>query len=324
MCATACPVLINTGDLTKRLRAEANGRATQRVWSGAARHWDATTRAMNLALDTAAALPPSLPEQVTRVGRALADQDIVPAWTRDLPRGGVRRRAKPDPDAAAVYLPSCLNTMFAPAAGGPGVMTAMTRLADRAGIRLHIPEGIANLCCGTPWSSKGLTDGYEVMRRRVRQKLSGNQLPVVVDAASCTEGLHRMIGDTTVVDAVVFAADRILPQLAIVNRLLSLALHPTCSSVRLGLDAAIMRIATAIAERVDIPEGWQCCAFAGDRGLLHPELTASATQAEAAAVAAAVHAAHASVNRTCEIGLTRATGHPYRHLLELLDAATTV
>jgi len=32
MCATACPVSINTGDLVKRLRAERNGPATRAGW----------------------------------------------------------------------------------------------------------------------------------------------------------------------------------------------------------------------------------------------------------------------------------------------------
>ena len=32
--------------------------------------------------------------------------------------------------------------------------------------------------------------------------------------------------------------------------------------------------------------------------------------------------AYASCNRTCELGLTRATGHPYQHVLELLDWAS--
>ncbi|MGN9846667.1 hypothetical protein ACTMTI_52065 [Nonomuraea sp. H19] len=90
----------------------------------------------------------------------------------------------------------------------------------------------------------------------------------------------------------------------------------------LGLDTAIDRITAAIADQVVVPDGWQCCAFAGDRGLLHPELTASATREEAAAVRAEEFAAHASVNRTCELGLTRTTGKPYHHLLELLDQAT--
>ena len=64
-----------------------------------------------------------------------------------------------------------------------------------------------------------------------------------------------------------------------------------------------------------MPDDWGCCAFAGDRGLLHPELTASATRAEAADLAKRAFAAYASVNRTCELGMTRATGQPYRHLL---------
>ena len=78
-----------------------------------------------------------------------------------------------------------------------------------------------------------------------------------------------------------------------------------------------------MAERVEISENVGCCAFAGDRGMLHPELTASATRAEAADVAAMGATAHASCNRTCELGMTRATGQPYRHVLELLEELTT-
>ena len=52
--------------------------------------------------------------------------------------------------------------------------------------------------------------------------------------------------------------------------------------------------------------------------MLHPELTASATRQQAAEIVAADAAAHASCNRPCEIGMTRATGRPYRHVLEIL------
>jgi D-lactate dehydrogenase len=103
----------------------------------------------------------------------------------------------------------------------------------------------------------------------------------------------------------------------------SLALHPTCSSVQLGLDADLRVIAGAVADTVVVPVSWACCGFAGDRGLLHPELTASATAAEAAEVRAATPTVLASCNRTCEIGMSRAVGRPYHHVLELLDAATT-
>src|SRR5690606_8337647 len=39
MCLTACPVLINTGDLTRRLRAEDAGPVSSRGWAVAARVW---------------------------------------------------------------------------------------------------------------------------------------------------------------------------------------------------------------------------------------------------------------------------------------------
>ena len=71
-----------------------------------------------------------------------------------------------------------------------------------------------------------------------------------------------------------------------------------------------------------MPPSWGCCAFAGDRGLLHPELTASATDKQAAEINEREFDAYASVNRTCEIGMSKATGHTYRHVLEYLAEAT--
>jgi D-lactate dehydrogenase len=105
------------------------------------------------------------------------------------------------------------------------------------------------------------------------------------------------------------------------------AVHPTCSTTALGATGALTAIAAAVADDVFIPEGWGCCAFAGDRGMLHPELTASATAQESAEIAAAEGErggfdAFVSANRTCEIGMTRATGRPYRHVIEVLEELT--
>jgi D-lactate dehydrogenase len=164
------------------------------------------------------------------------------------------------------------------------------------------------------------------MRDRVlpalRDATRDGAIPVVTDAASCTEGFDRMLGDLPVVDAVVFVATVLLPRLVITHRLGSLALHPTCSSTRLGINPSLQVIADAIAHDVVVSDDWQCCGFAGDRGLLHPELTASATHAEAATVRSRAFDAYASVSRTCEIGMTRATGSPHQHVLELLEHAT--
>ena len=149
---------------------------------------------------------------------------------------------------------------------------------------------------------------------------------VVSDASSCTEGFAHSSSESGVAskDAVAFAA-RGCSCLGSTSRAVveQLVLHPTCSSRQMGLDPALRAgRQTPWPSTCTSRTTWGCCAFAGDRGMLHPELTASATKAEAAEVAALGADAHASCNRTCELGMTRATGEDYRHVLELLEEAT--
>jgi D-lactate dehydrogenase len=331
MCQTACPVLINTGDLVRRLRAENAGSVEQAAWKAAAQRWDATTRAGGMGLSAAAAIPAPVPVAATRAARILLDRDKMPEYHADLPPGGTRRTAIADVNAVAVYFPSCTTTMFG-ADQGDGVGESFLRLCERAGVAVATPDDIAALCCGTPWKSKGLLAGYEEMKNRasasLREATKNGSLPVICDAASCTEGLAGLIEAAglegiQVIDAIQFVNDVVLPRLPEPHRLASVSVHPTCSTTRLGIDPALMRVASAVAQEVRVADDWSCCAFAGDRGLLHPELTASATRAQAADVRAHPTNAHASANRMCEIGMTRATGVPYQHVLQLLDATTT-
>ena len=90
----------------------------------------------------------------------------------------------------------------------------------------------------------------------------------------------------------------------------------------MGISAKLVTLAQACSEEVVVPMEAGCCAFAGDRGFLHPELTASATQSEAAELEPQRHDGYFSSSRTCEIGMTRATGKLYRSYLHLLDFAS--
>jgi D-lactate dehydrogenase len=334
MCQTACPVQINTGDVIKQLRAQRTSAGEQRVWRTAARHWGATIRAAAAALTVASRLPAGVSSGASRAGRALLGAGMIPLWTLDLPSGGPRPPAGSNPpNAKAVFFAACIGSIFGPADGGQGAARAFLSLCRKAGVEVVVPTELDSLCCATPWKSKGLTEGYEQMRDRIvpvlRAASRNGELPVVCDASSCTEGIQQLIADADdhnrirVVDAVSFVHDELLPSLAVTSRLSSVALHPTCSSNRLGINDTLSRLADAIADTVRVSADWNCCAFAGDRGLLHPELTASATAAEAADMAGMPSDAYASCNRTCEVGMSRAVGHPYRHLIELVDAVTT-
>ncbi|MCF7549363.1 FAD-binding and (Fe-S)-binding domain-containing protein [Pseudonocardia sp. WMMC193] len=334
MCQTTCPVLINTGDLVKRLRADRAGRATEAAWTAAGRRWDLTTRAASAALTAAAALPTPVVEAANRAGRRVAGPDALPLWSPELPRGGHPSDVPSSGVAQAVFFPSCTGTMFGPATPSTaGSAAAFALLCERAGVGLVPPPAATRLCCGTPWRSKGLTRGYQEMADRVLpalwQATRRGELPVVLDASSCTEGVRQMVEHgperfrgITVVDAVEFCATHLLPRLTVTAPVDDLALHPTCSATRMGLTDALQTVAGAVATSVTVPQTWGCCGFAGDRGLLHPELTASATRAQAAEITAGGHSAFASCNRTCELGMTRATGQPYVHVLELVEQAT--
>lgn len=330
MCQTACPVLINTGDLVRRLRGRDHHASAEAAWKIAATHWDGATRMAGFGLSLAAAMPAPLPRAATIAARGVTGSEVVPRYSADLPTGGARRRVIRRPHPDAVYFTSCTTTMFGPIDGkARGVSESLLGLCERAGIVLATPDELPSLCCGTPWKSKGFDGGYAVMREQVVPALwratRHGELPVVCDASSCTEGLRLMFDSVSgnaikVIDAVQFVDDHVLDKLGKGKRIASLTVHPTCSSTRLGVNPALLRIAAACAVEVTVPADWGCCAFAGDRGMLHPELTASATAAEAAAVVfAAPTVAHASLNRTCELGMTRATGQPFRHILEVLE-----
>lgn len=342
MCGAACPVDINTGDLVRRLRAEESSRLEDGIWNAAAKGWGAVTRIGGAALTIAAALPSPVVTGATKVGRALLGADTVPLYGGDLPRGGSRppRPASPS-DARAVFFGACIGTMFGAQEHGEGSRDAVRALLDRAGIPVVIPEESGGLCCGTPWKSKGHLAGFDRMTERTLATLweasRHGELPIVCDAASCTEGLHTMLARSlgaypeyaglVIEDATTYIAREVLPRLTVRAPLDTVAVHPTCSTTALGATGALTEIAAAVAREVYVPDGWGCCAFAGDRGMLHPELTASATAVEAAEVRDADAAcggfdAFVSANRTCEIGMSRATGQPYRHVVEVLEELT--
>jgi D-lactate dehydrogenase len=329
MCQTACPVEIDTGQLVRRLRSENVGRAEEWGWQIAARHWGSVTHAGRLALTTATHLPDPVVVGTLTVARVALGADRVPMWGPDLPGGGQPRQPKLSANPIAVYFPSCIGSMFGQPEHSGGVRAAFEELCDRAGVAMRVPKGIAHLCCGTPWKSKGLHRGYETMTGDLagvlREATDGGTLPVVSDATSCTEGLTLLAAEhgIHVIDSLAFVRHHVLPRLTVRKRLPSIVLHPTCASTRLGLNDDLVSLAHEISDSVVMPDDWGCCGFAGDRGLLRPELTRSATAPEAAAVAREnAPAAYASSNRPCEIAMARATGANYRHLLELVNEAT--
>jgi D-lactate dehydrogenase len=95
-----------------------------------------------------------------------------------------------------------------------------------------------------------------------------------------------------------------------------------CSLVEMGLVPKLVGIGKALADEVVVPDRAGCCGFAGDRGFLHPELTASATRAEAEEISRRKFDAHLISNHPCTIGMHRATGRPWQNFALVLESLT--
>src|SRR6476619_1015248 len=98
--------------------------------------------------------------------------------------------------AAAVYVPACINRIFGRperAADRPSLQEALVEVSRRAGAPLWIPADGAGSCCGVPWSSKGFARGNAYKAGELVERLwrwsDGGELPVVIDASSCTHGI---------------------------------------------------------------------------------------------------------------------------------------
>jgi D-lactate dehydrogenase len=333
-CQLACPVGIDTGRLVKELRKESHSPRAERAALAAAKRWHTVERAARAGLRVGGPLA-----RRTKRGRGLPGP--APAALPLTEREG----------AAAVYVPSCTNRIFGPtqppadgtksspyerfSARRPSVVEAMVEVSARAGLPVWIPADVAGSCCGLPFGSKGFAEANARKANAMVESLwrwSGEgELPVVVDAASCTQAVAEpgdevlyeenveRLAALEILDSVAWAHDRLLPRLRIDRKLPTATAHPTCATRHMGLAPRLRSLAGALAEEVYVAPSATCCGFAGDRGLSHPELTASATRPQAEELAGRAFDAHLSSNRTCEIGLSRATGAPYESVVALLE-----
>jgi D-lactate dehydrogenase len=332
-CRLACPLGIDTGKLVKELRAEGHSPRAEALALRGAKRWGAVEKASRAALRLGGPLA-----RRTKRGAALP-----PPATGTLP--ATQRQA-----ASALYLPSCTNRIFGPSAEtakkhpqrdflrSRSVVDALVAVSARAGAPVWVPDEVAGSCCGLPWSSKGFSAAHrhkanEMVERLWRWSAEG-ELPVVIDATSCThavtepgegvlsEANAERLARLEILDSVVWAHDRLLPRLEVARKVGSATIHPTCATRQMGLAPRLRRLAGALADEVYVAPSATCCGFAGDRGISHPELTAAATAPQASELSGCHFDAHLSSNRTCEIGLTRATGEPYESFVFLLERLT--
>ena len=334
LCELACPVGINTGAMSKAIRGHNQGRLAQSAASVVGRHYGVAMAAVRTGLKVASAFDAATGERgLDAVGAAIrtATGGRGPLVShRSIPKAGANLRPRAPNGAITkprvVYFASCAGQMFGPARddrSGETVATTLYRLLDKAGFEIVTPVRQASLCCGQPFDSKGLSceadrKAEETITALIQASEDG-RWPVFVDTSPCAQRLKSVAaGRLTLLDIAEFLHDHVLPNVDIPDRITSpVALHLTCSTRRMGLDATLMAVAQACAEHVVVPADIGCCAFAGDKGFVRPEMNAHALRSLAPAVKDCT--AGYSTSRTCEIGLSLHGGVTYRSVADLVD-----
>jgi len=309
MCAINCPVGINTGTFIKEIRAKENGRFAQVVGMVMQANWGRIAAAAGRGLKVANKFPAPARAAANTLA-AIAPKGTTPKWDVHVVGNGYgRKKLESVSPASYSYLPSCMNEIF-----GDSAIPEMLKVAKEHGVGVSVPEGLNEFCCGTPFSSKGLTRAYgkQVAKNgELASTLAGTK--IIIDGSSCHQTLSGQI-DSPVIELSQFIVAELLG-VPVKNTHPTIILHPTCSGVASGGNTAMETIAHHIGREVVIPIDWKCCGFAGDRGLLLPELTGHATALEASEVGDS-QGLMVSNNQPCQIGMSGATGRTYVSIIE--------
>ncbi len=347
LCATGCPVSIDTGDLTRHFRQQRNGLIGRRIAWWTVRYFSFVVEMIRMGLNIATPLVRFLgSERITAFSLRLYRWSgrRIPVWHKYMPTGGkglpIIKIKNNDEKMEVVYFVSCLNRGMNKTPGETQNLStaeAFIDLLQEAGIHPIYPAHLEELCCGTPYSSKGFTKAYKLMAENTTRSLwkttRQGALPVVVDTSPCTYKMQHYDAilegadlehwkSIKIIDIIEYLNDTLIPQLDIKTKIDRIVLHPTCSTRKMGLEGKMHDVACACSREAIIPENVSCCGFAGDRGFLVPELTESATLREGAEVKSLTGVAgHYSTSRTCEMGMSNATDETYSSLVHLVHKA---
>ena len=333
LCATSCPMHINTGDLTHQLRAEELSPFAHKVGAFTADHLSSIKQGLRPVLELADMAHVILGTPVLGgITSGLHKMTGMPLWTPAMPKG-YRLKKKKLRDFTAplkvVYFPSCINQAMGTARRSPDEtpqVNKMISLLNKAGYEVLFPENMDNLCCGTIWESKGMEQIADRKSAELEQALlkasEQGKYPVLCDQSPCLYRMRHTMKQLKLYEPVEFINTFLLDKLTFKQTDTPVAVHVTCSMKKMGLGDQLIALAKRCSSRVLVPQEVGCCGFAGDKGFTHPEVNNYALRKLHPQIEAAGVEIGYSNSRTCEIGLTTNAGIPYVSIVYLVDQCT--
>ncbi len=336
LCATRCPVEIDTGKMIKALREEAHGPLAEKLAAAVGKNFSPVAKTISTVLNAVDAVhrhsSTQFMEQASKLARSAAF-NTLPQWNREMPSGVKKREPQPidlGNPLKVVYFPSCASRcMSGPARAEEerdDLPAKTTSLLKKSGYEIILPEALDGLCCGQAFESKGFMAEAEGKSRELSDallKVSENgAIPVLCDTSPCLQRMKATLDERlNLYEPIEFVLLFLVDRLSFTRKELKVAIHPTCSTRKMGLERKLLELARKCAAEVVWPEDIYCCGFAGDRGFNYPELNESALHGLDDHVCSCDSGY--STSKTCEIGLSLHGSIPYRSILYLVDEVTS-
>ncbi len=352
LCSTSCPMKINTGELTHLIRQmDMNDNPTgYKVGEFAANHMAGIKTGLRLVLDVAHTAHLTLGSTLmTSVCRGMNKMGL-PLWTTAMPK----KKQQPKPsdltqfiierslphnspavdrvgeDLKVVYFPSCINQTMGQSKEGKkkhDLVDEVIQLMAKAGYEVIFPEGMARMCCGQIWESKGMLDIADRKSAELEAALwkasQEGKYPVLCAQSPCLHRMRKVMHKMHLYEPAEFIMKYLVDRLDFHPTDKHIALHLTCSTRQMGVDKDMVELARMCSSHVFLPEGVGCCGFAGDRGFTFPELNRYGLRKLRPQIEANHIEVGYSNSRTCEIGLETNTGIPYMSIVYLVNECTT-
>ena len=348
LCATSCPMKINTGELTHLIRQMDmnNSPMGYKLGEFAANHMAGIKSGLRVVLDVAHAAHVTLgPTLMTNVARSMNKMGM-PLWTTAMPKK--KRQPKPSDltqfiiekslphhekehsPLKVVYFPSCINQTMGQSKGGNkkhALVDEVIQLMAKAGYEVIFPEGMERMCCGQIWESKGMLDIADRKSAELEAALwkasEQGKYPVLCAQSPCLHRMRKVMKKMKLYEPAEFIMTYLVDRLDFHPIDRPIALHLTCSTREMGVDKDMIALARLCSTKVYLPEGVGCCGFAGDRGFTFPEMNKYALRKLRPQIEANHIEVGYSNSRTCEIGLETNTGIPYMSIIYLVQECTT-
>jgi len=337
LCSTSCPVEINVGDYIHIIREEniRNNKRAQQIGHWSAKNFSTLEKGLKTTLWVANAARTVMGNTAMggfTKGLRYISGNRIPLWRPSLPKRAkrIRKQAVTDNPLKVVYFPSCLNQMMGASPKDPDQTPLVQKtigFLNKAGYEVIFPINMDNLCCGTIWESKGMPEIADQKSSELEKELlvatENGQYPVLCDQSPCLNRMRHSMKNLDLYEPVEFIDKFLIDKLDFKPIDESITVHATCSTIKMGLKPALIKIAKLCSTNVLVPEEVGCCGFAGDKGFTLPELNEYGLRK----LRPQVEKAHAKTgycnSRTCEIGLNTHSGIPFMSIVYLVDQCTT-